>query len=178
MSDTKDARSEWVMRVLGIDVGGKNAGEPQAAALSRPARSLSLRAVAKCRLEWVSTVREVRSQAQRLKAVVMQELRDSEEFTPEQLSEADSKLAEIDTMVVGIDESLVNLLDDVVQAEPGPKRLLAQQAALAQTAKFLQFATNDEAFDLVDENEYLVTNVKAITIDGLNAIQQTLADAA
>ena len=72
----------------------------------------------------------------------------------------------------------MDLLDDVVQAEPGPKRLQAQKAALAQTAKLLQFAANDEGFDLVDENEYLVTNVKAMTIDGLSLIQQTLAEAA
>ena len=175
MSEVTDAKSEWVRRVLHVETGKSGAMQ---SAPARPAKDVSLREIAKCRLAWVKTVSEVHQQTQTLKAVVMQELRDSEELTEQELSEASGKLAQIDGMVADIDESLADLLDDVINAEPGPKRLQAQQAALTHAAKLVQFASTNEEFDLIDENEYLTTNVKALTLDGLTAVQDALAEAA
>ena len=176
MAGDSAAQAAWLKQFLNFDfpsVGATDGGR----GAKEKVTELSLKRLATCRLIWVKTVGSVHTQAQALKAMVMEACRSSGAYTDEQLGMIETALQNIDNMVSGVDESLVDMVDAVINAEQGPPRVAAQRAAMAKTDELVQYVSTDEDFGLIDQNEYMATNVRATTLAGLNAIRKELTGA-
>jgi hypothetical protein len=167
MADAMTAKNEWLRRVLGVSA-------PQAAAEASVA-SISPVRLGKCRLIWVQTVAKVHSQAKALKSTVMSACRASGEYAPDELARVEVALQEIDDMVSEVNEELADFIDDVINATPGPAWLAAQRLAVAKADELIRFVSSDPDFTLIDQNEYMATNVKSLTLAGLGGIRRELS---
>lgn len=156
-------KAAWVQQALGVAVAGDNRVE-----------TISPVRLGKCRLVWTQTIAGVHKQAQGLKTTVLAALRASQEYDEDELEEVEEALQEIDDMVSGIDESLIDLVDSVINADPGPDRVKAQQAAIAKANEFVKYVSSNEDFSLIDQNEFTTTNIKALTLSSLSAIRKEL----
>jgi hypothetical protein len=179
MANDMDAKNAWVGQVLGIAVTTSATAAPAAPeANTAPdetmVATISPVKLGKCRLIWVQTVGKVHAQAQTLKQTVMSACRDSGEYESDELAQVEAALQEIDDMVSEIDEELADLVDDVINAEAGPGRIAAQRAAMAKADELTKFVTGDADFALIDQNEYMPTNIRTMTLAGLGAIRKEL----
>jgi hypothetical protein len=77
-------------------------------------------------------------------------------------------------MVSGVDMSLIDMVDNVINADPGAPRVKAQQAAIGNADELSKYVSSDPDFALVDQNEYLPTNIKALTLSSLGVIRKDL----
>lgn len=159
-------KAAWVLRVLGVGVSGATAGNVE---------TISPVRLAKCRLAWTQTVNNIHSQVQSLKTTMMASLRAGDEYDDDELEEVEEAVQELDDMVSGIDMSLLDMVDAVINATPGPPRVKAQQAAIGKADELRNYVSSDPDFALIDQNEYLPTNVKALTLASLGIIRKELA---
>lgn len=159
-------KAAWVQNTLGVTIAGPVAGGH--------VETVSPVRLAKCRLIWTQTVGNIHKQVQALKASVLTAMRASDEYDEDELGEVEEAVQELDDMVDGIDVSLLDYVDAVLNADPGPPRVKAQQAAIAKADEFAKYVNGDPDFALVDQNEYLPTNIKALTLNSLSAIRKEL----
>lgn len=158
------AKATWVQHALGVTVAGA----------TEHVETISPVRLAKCRLIWTQTVNNIHTQVQSLKTTMMGALRASDEYDDDELEEVEEAVQEIDEMVAGIDMSLIDMVDAVINADPGPPRVKAQHAAIGKADELTKYVNSDPDFGLVDKNEYLPTNVKALTLASLGAIRKEL----
>jgi hypothetical protein len=168
-------KAAWVQRTLGVAVAGDQ-GEtaPGTGGQPDPVETISPVRLAKCRLVWVQTVNNIHKQVDALKTSVMTALRASNEYDEDELDEVEDAVQELDDMVSGIDMSLIDLVDSVISADPGPPRVKAQQAAIAKADEYVKYVNDSADFALVDQNEYMPTNIKALTLSSLGVIRKEL----
>ena len=176
MAADRATKAAWLKRALNVDVAMAATAGTQTGVDEKIAEH-SLRQLANCRLAWVKIVGMVHAQTQALKATVLEACKSSGEYTDAQLAMIEQALQNVDNMVSGVDESLVDMVDAVINAAQGPPRIAAQRAAVAKTDELLQYVTTDEDFGLIDQNEYMPTNVRASTVQGLTVIGKILAGA-
>ena len=159
------AKATWVQRALGVAVAG---------AVSEHVETISPVRLAKCRLVWTQTVNNIHKQVESLKTTMMAALRASDEYDDDELQEVEEAVQELDDMVSGVDMSLIDMVDNVINADPGAPRVKAQQAAISKADELSKYVSSDPDFALVDQNEYMPTNIKALTLSSLGVIRKEL----
>ncbi len=158
-------KATWVQHALGVVVAGA----------TEHVETISPVRLAKCRMIWTQTVNNVHTQVQSLKTTMLGALRASDEYDEDELEAVEEAVQEIDDMVAGIDMSLIDMVDAVINADPPPPRVKAQRAAIGKADELTKYVSADPDFALVDKNEYLPTNVKALTLASLGAIRKELS---
>jgi hypothetical protein len=159
------AKATWVQRALGVAVTG---------VVSDHVETISPVRLAKCRMVWTQTVNNIHKQVESLKTTMLAALRASEEYDDDELEEVGEAVQELDDMVSGVDMSLLDMVDNVINADPGAPRVKAQQAAIGKADELSKFVSSDPDFALVDQNEYMPTNIKALTLSSLGVIRKEL----
>jgi hypothetical protein len=170
------AKALWLQRVLGVTPGtATNAGtDPK----SEPAaQSLSLKRLGMCRLAWRQVCAKIATEVATLQQAVVASCRADAEFDEADVAHAEEIVAEIANWVEELDETMADMIDDIINAEPGAKREAAQRPAVGKARELTDFVNADEDFALIDANEYHSTQLRATTLGALSTISKELLNA-
>lgn len=163
------AKAEWIDRVLGIKLPatqGETGVQPE---------SLALRQVAACRLEWKKLPAQVASQVASLQRQILDEYRNDPDFDEDDLEEIVQAVPQISEWVAPIDDTLGEIMDDIINAQPGPERARIQKLAIAQADALTSFVSSDPEFLMADSNEYGSIGIRSLVLDALKRARDALA---
>jgi hypothetical protein len=164
------AKAAWVTRVLGVAVPSHADDIPHLADDDHEHVRLD-----KCIMIWKRTVEKIQAQARALKAAMIVEVQASGAYDDDEIAEIESRLDDVEDMVAVIDSPImVDLVSAVINTEPGPARAAAQRAVIAKVDELERIAESDEDFALIDSNEYMATNVKAMATAALETIRKEM----
>jgi hypothetical protein len=128
----------------------------------------------KLRLAWVEARNRVHGELEKLKAAIIREYEDEEEFDPEDLADATQKVTQLDQILENLDESLKDKLDEVlVETDPDKKRRLQQEAQQIMSG-YRRYVDSDPLVAVVDDNEFLPVTVKKTMTGVLSAMEKAL----
>ncbi len=113
------------------------------------AAGLSLVKLGKARLEWDGVRAEAVREIQRLKLTMQEEYKDD----PEEQAAVGKALGRLDGLITSLNEELGEQLDQVLNAEPEPRRRLLPTAQ-ATLKRFVTFVDSDQLMSVIDGNEY------------------------
>lgn len=154
MKDTAK-QDEWIDRVLGVR-------------RSSGTGSLGLVSLAKARLNWVAACQRLHAQVETLQSAIVQA------YADDPSAGAASKVTELETMVSELDDTLADLLDEVISAAPGQKRAHAQAQAVAVANAYRTLIESDPDISLIDQNEFYPTGIQKIALDALSSVSKEL----
>jgi hypothetical protein len=165
MSDVDGAKADWVTRVLAVDFSerSRTGGDTP-----------SLRRLATCRLDWVKTCSTIRSQVAVLQATIIDCYEQESDIDPTTLSEVTTAVEELDSMISEIDETLADMIDEIINQESGNARAAVISKTTKLTDAYLSLVESDPDFALIDDNEFYPTGVKSLTQGVLERISAEL----
>jgi hypothetical protein len=121
-----------------------------------PTPGPSIVAVNKARLEWEAARKKVRAELQRMQQAIVLAVED--ESDAEQVTAASVDL--FDVLDV-LDESLIDILDDLLNAEDGGRRFALRQQALAKLDEYADYVATDELVQSIDDNPFTKVQVRS-----------------
>jgi hypothetical protein len=154
MSDAERLEAEWLKRVLAIELGNASNAGPEAP---------SLRRLAICRLDWLETCSTIRRQVDALQASIVDCYEQVQGIDPATLSEVTAAVEELNTMISEIDDTLSDVLDEVINQPPGTARAAVIAKATKLTDAYQRLVESDPDFALIDDNEFYQTGLKSMT---------------
>lgn len=164
----------WIGRVLQVSISG--ADQPQAGSAGE--HSISPVRLGKCRLVWVKTCQMIASEVEGLKQKIVAEYRNDPSFGPDEIAIVEENVQEMSDWVADLDDTLADLIDDVLTAQPGPERAKAQRAVIAKAKEMEQLVSSNEDIQLLDDNEFGGVKIGPTVMTALSAIHTEMAAAA
>lgn len=146
---TLNARFEVVSSIEEINED-EQAETPPDAGAGRGAGKVSLVALGKARIEWLTVRNAAISDLRKLKDAIAAEFKTD----PEQRSELSAALGKLDGVIQEIDTDLHELLDQILNADEVAREALVKEAK-ARLARLAKFLATDPIIAEVDNNEVL-----------------------
>jgi len=157
-------RAEWLLRVLGVDVG-----QAATAEVPREAGTVQLQ---KSRLAWDGLRKTVQVELQSLERAIIAGVasHNDDPSSPDEFEAGDvaASTRRLYTVLDGLDAGLIDTLDDALNAS-GEDRLRHQAAARTLIGGYRRFVAGDPLVQAIDANGFIPTTLKA-------SVERTLAD--
>ena len=172
-------RADWVRRVLGIDLSPMpQATAPQTTTPQAPdVQSISLKRLAMCRMAWRQVCGKIDSEVAALQAAVVAKYRADDEYDEDDIAEIEEATGQIKNWVTALDETIADMIDDIINAEPGSAREGMQRRAIRKADDLADFIESDPDFALVETNEFYAPKLKATALGALTTIRKELTNA-
>lgn len=168
-----DQAEKLLKAALAARVAGKTSapGQPQAPGpvAGSGSAGFSIVALQKSRLAWLAARKAVQEQLRKLEDTIVSELKDEPD-----LPNLNRDIRQLDKVLVTLDESLVDKLDDALNAKTPQDRQRLHQEASALMDRYRDYVSNDALVGELETNPFVPVAIRATVLRTLDAMQKTL----
>ncbi|RRS03653.1 hypothetical protein EIP75_13735 [Aquabacterium soli] len=126
---------------------------------------------AKSRLAWEKVRQKLQADLKSLESAVLGYCKGQ----PDLAGPATAKVRKLDTILVELDESLMDILDKALNAQTDQKRLDLHEESRAVLARYIRFVKSDPLLAGVDQNPFVPLKTREFLLASLQALDKSLA---
>ncbi|HIV70723.1 MAG TPA: hypothetical protein H9903_07325 [Candidatus Aquabacterium excrementipullorum] len=126
---------------------------------------------AKSRLAWEKVRQKLQADLKALEAAILGYCKGK----PDLAGPATAKVRKLDTILVALDESLIDILDKALNAQTDQKRLDLHEASRAVLARYINFVKSDSLLAGIDQNPFVPLKTREFLLTSLQALDKSLA---